>query len=448
MFMSFESILLWASENSGGGFCPKDVLLLLRRAMRAARVITCDESSSERETTMQASHRQVRLWRSAFICTMLLPLSGWAANLTVDCSGATPGAFTSLQAAINSLDVIGPHQITMASHDCVENVQIMNRQRLTIVAPTGAYIVSAAGVAGDAMTISGSTGITFTTVGFRGGSRGVAIDTSVVAIHGTTIESNSGNGIVAAQNTTLNLDGLIQNNGGYGASIGGSFIRTGGGTQFLNNRLAGVYMTRSRGLLQGNTIQGSGNGVYLDNGSALQVNAPTLIQNNTNAGVTVAVGSSVEFAGSASSTGAPAPNVISGNAGQGIDVISGTASFSGANEISANGSGLQLLHAGARADLNGTLIFGGGSVIAGNTGNGIEVTTGSTVFLVGSTVTKNTGDGVRLQGNGRLVVFPTNNNTLTGNAARPVECDRTSLFYGDSTGIGELECPIVRAPSP
>lgn len=40
----------------------------------------------------------------------------WADNLSVDCSGATPGAFTSIQAAINSLPVNAatePHTITV-----------------------------------------------------------------------------------------------------------------------------------------------------------------------------------------------------------------------------------------------------------------------------------------------------------------------------------------------
>ena len=32
------------------------------------------------------------------LCAIPFPLSGWAANVTVDCSGGTPGAFTGLQA--------------------------------------------------------------------------------------------------------------------------------------------------------------------------------------------------------------------------------------------------------------------------------------------------------------------------------------------------------------
>ena len=84
----------------------------------------------------------------------------------MDCSGLTPGAFTSLQAAIDSLDRAGPHQITASSSGCCrENVRIMDRHRLTIVAPTGQFVESAVGASGDVMTISGSTGISLMMIG-------------------------------------------------------------------------------------------------------------------------------------------------------------------------------------------------------------------------------------------------------------------------------------------
>src|SRR5437870_292870 len=173
---------------------------------------------------MRTSHRQIHLWLFSFICAILLPFIGRAANLTVDCSGATPGAVTTLQAAIDSLDVTGPHQITLAPQSCQENVRIVNRERLTInAAPTGVFIGSAAGAAGDVMTISGSTAITFIQVGFRGGSRGVVINqASVVFIHGATIEANAGAGVAIGGSSSVFLDGLVQNNGGVGISVYGS----------------------------------------------------------------------------------------------------------------------------------------------------------------------------------------------------------------------------------
>jgi hypothetical protein len=394
---------------------------------------------------METRDQQCRLWPISFICAVLLPVSAWAANVTVDCSGATPGAFTSLQAAINSLDVVGPHQITLAPQTCQENVQIVNHQRLTITAaPTGALISSAAGATGDVMTVSGSSGITFIQVGFRGGNRGVFIAlNSEVAIHGTTIEMNAGAGVRIERNSTVTLDGLIQNNGGPGVNAYGSTVITGGGTHFLNNGGAGISMHRSRGTIHANTIQGNNSGVYLENGSAVEFDAPTAIQNNAGGGVFVNEGSSAQFFGSVDSTGAAVPNTISDNPIVGLYIYSATVSLHGPNVISNNGS-LAFLHAGVRADLNASLIvYGPGVEITGNTGPGIEATTGGNVLLTDTVISKNSGDGVRLRGNGRVVMLPPNTNNLTGNGGQRINCDETSVFVGDPTGFGEIECSVV-----
>ena len=140
---------------------------------------------------------------------VVLSFPAWAANRTVDCSGGTPGAFASLQTAIDSLNLVGPHQITvLTATPCVENVQLVNRQRLTITAPQGNLITSQAGNAGDVMTISGSTGITLISLGFTGGSRGVVIDrASEVTIHGATIQPNAFAGIRIDGNSTVALNG-------------------------------------------------------------------------------------------------------------------------------------------------------------------------------------------------------------------------------------------------
>jgi len=379
---------------------------------------------------------------------VMLPGIARAANVTVDCSGGTPGAFTSLQAAIDSLDLVGPHQITMPQHQhCHENVHIVNRQRLTIIAPNGdAWIDSAVGASGDAMTISGSTGITFILTGFSGGFRGVFINrNSEVAIHGTTIDMNAGAGVRIESNSTLEIDGLIQNSGGAGINAYGSTVITGGGTQFLNNGGPGIYMHRSRGAIHGNVIQGNSSGVYLDNGSSVEFDAPTMIQNNLNSGVNVVEGSSAQFFGFVDSSGIAVPNTISGNPLIGLNIYSATARLQGPNEISNNGTGMQQLHAGVRVDLNASLISAGsGDIkITANTGPGIEATAGGNVFLAGTSVTSNSENGVRLRGNGRVVMLPPNTNNLAGNGRQPISCDRTSVFVGDPTGFEEIQCPVV-----
>src|SRR5262252_9022299 len=68
--------------------------------------------------------------------SLMFPGSAMAANVAVDCSGQTPGAFSSLQAALDSLDVTGPHFISVTG-TCTENVNIFNRQRISIFAASG-----------------------------------------------------------------------------------------------------------------------------------------------------------------------------------------------------------------------------------------------------------------------------------------------------------------------
>jgi len=110
-----------------------------------------------------------------------------------------------------------------------------------------------------------------------------------------------------------------------------------------------------------------------------------------------------ELNGSVDATGAPVANIISGNPMVGLYIYSSAVTLSRAKEISNNGSGMQLLHAGVRVDLNASLIaVGSGDIkITGNIGSGIEATTGGNVYLSGTVVTSNSQNGVRLRGNGR-----------------------------------------------
>jgi Periplasmic copper-binding protein (NosD) len=400
------------------------------------------------------------------ICTILFPLSGWAANVTVDCSGGTPGAFTSLQAAINSLDLTGPHQITViGGGPCNENVLIVDRQRLTITAaPVGKFFTSPVGAADDVMTISGSTGITLIQLGFRGGSRGVVIGrNSEVSIHGTTIETNAFAGIRIDGNSTVSFDGLIQNNGGAGINafnstlnVGARILSNGGpgigatdssvivAGEIRNNGGVGVVLRRSRGQFLGNVIQGNFNGVNIVNGSSAEFDAPNTIQNNLYIGVNVGSGSSVRFFGDVAPDGTPLANVISGNPFIGLN-INGTVVMFDANQILNNGFGGQPLHAGVRVDDNAVFgTSGSGDIqIGGNTGPGIEATVGGALDMTGTVVSNNTEDGIRLLGNSQVGFFPPNTNVLAGNGGQPISCDNTSIFFGDRTGLPEIPCKIA-----
>lgn len=407
---------------------------------------------------------------SRILFVVVLSVSAWAANRTVDCSGGTPGAFTSLQKAIDSLNLIGPHQITVLTPTpCVENLQIVNRQRLTIVAPQGNLITSQVGTAGDVITISGSTAITLSSIGFTGGARGVVIDrASEVTIHGTTVQANAFTGMRIDGNSTVAVDGLIQNNGGAGINANDCTLTVGAGTQILNNISNGVALTRSRGRFENVSFQGNSNGILVTNassavffptsifsnnshaginvvnGSSVQVFAPNSIQNNSRFGVNVSDGSSARFFGDVAADGSPLANVIEGNPFVGLNIDGGQVVLFDANQILHNGSGGQPFRAGARVDDNGSLItIGSGDIqISENNGPGIDATTGGNLDLAGTVVSSNSEDGVHLQGNAQVSFFPPNTNVVNGNAGKSVRCDSTSVFFGDPTGVGQIACHI------
>jgi hypothetical protein len=367
-----------------------------------------------------------------------------ASNVTVDCSGQTPGAFTSLQAAIDSLDLVGPHTITVSSQPCTENVTITDRQRLTIIAPQGVWIN---GGSGPSMLISGSTGIQLVLLGFQNGQTGLVIQrNSEVRVHGCTIQNNAGAGIRVIGNSTVDIDGLIQGNGGAGVRADDSTVRV-FSSQILANAANGIALRRSRARLVGgegapNVISGNGAGVLVDHGASAEFDAPNLIQNNQSNGVNVQVGGSAEFFGDLDSHGSPLPNVISGNPFIGLNITGGQVVMFNANQIQNNGSSGDQFNAGVRSDDNGSFITAGSGdiLISNNTGPGIDATTGGNVDLTGTVVTNNTGDGVRLQGNTQVAFFPPNTNTVSGNGGKSISCDGTSMFLGDRTGLINMAC--------
>src|SRR5438309_6533517 len=92
-----------------------------------------------------------------FVACLLLLVSNvaFAAGATVDCSGATPGAFTTITAALASLPAAGPNNITVTGN-CTENVNIINRSQLTINAVPGTANVVPANPNARIMLIIGS----------------------------------------------------------------------------------------------------------------------------------------------------------------------------------------------------------------------------------------------------------------------------------------------------
>jgi len=386
-----------------------------------------------------------------FVSACLLVLSAlpaYAATRTVDCTGATAGAFKSLQAAIDSLNFVGPNEIDIIAGPCSENVAINNRQRLTITAPGGATINSAAGTDDNVVTIQGSTAIQLVQLGFTGGANGILIRRdSEVSVVACTISGN-GQGVVIRENSTVLLDGdRISGNRNNGV-LGQSSTLTIQGSTLENNGFRGITLRLSRAVFQGfngaTIVQGNREGIGLINQSSGEFDAPNFIQNNQ-IGLEVGDGSSVQLLGDIDPEGHAIPNVITGNSFIGLNSFAGQSYLLGANQITNNGAGGRAFHAGVRVDDNASLLAAGtGDIqVTNNTGPGIAVTAGGNVDVAGIVVSRNSEDGINLVGNAQVTFPPTNTNVLVGNGGAAIHCDSTSVFAGDKTGVDKVVCHIT-----
>src|SRR5262249_24339374 len=186
------------------------------------------------------------------ICLLVFSGSSQATDVTVDCSGATPGAFTSISEALDTLDLQGPHTITV-SGNCVERVAIIRRENLTIQgSPAGASISSPVEGAGNVLLIRGSRNIVLSALAIQRGfncvrlhgppgvnieaclvanntNQGVVVRSSVVYSEGSTLQRNGNFGLRGLDNATIEVgnsdpSGAVNANtngsGGFGCSTG------------------------------------------------------------------------------------------------------------------------------------------------------------------------------------------------------------------------------------
>src|ERR1700746_260449 len=89
--------------------------------------------------TMKLCASRLRLF-AGILMLAIAPAAAYGAGAVVDCSGATPGAFTSINAALSSLPASGPNSISWVG-TCHENVVFIGRSDLTIFGNPTATVV-------------------------------------------------------------------------------------------------------------------------------------------------------------------------------------------------------------------------------------------------------------------------------------------------------------------
>lgn len=435
---------------------------------------------------MKNQANDCRGWCLAVILFLagLSPLRASAADLQVVCPSGAPGAYPSINAALNALDSQGPNSIAVRG-TCTENIFLNRRERLAIFAsPSQPATIVAADPSAAVLQTFQSNGVDLSNLVFQGGSNGVIVNQgSDVTMFNCTMQQNSGDGLDVQIGATLVIEnGTIENNGGSGMSIGASanvtistspgelltvqgnsgdgidvdasYFQVNFGTLTVqNNAGAALAAFGGRVVLFGggggeNIFQHNGEGIDLFNAVSATFFGKNAIRGNGDVGLQV-VGSSLQLNGNQLPDGTLDATVIEGHATLGANVVRmGELTFNGPHKIHNNGNAAAdpSLSGGIRV-VRGSLTLNRNPEISGNFGPGIRAEQNSGLSFGSSTIVNNTQEGVRvtLQSEAAFPATP----SFSGNGGASISCDTTSLISGQLAGIRNIDCSrIVRNQGP
>ena len=408
----------------------------------------------------------ISLWA---IAVSLLTPAAFATDVTVGCPGGQPGQYTSINAALNSLDKFGPHNIFVTGN-CTESLYIADRDGVAIQVPTGAAATITAANPGDIVVqFFRARRMELYGLVIQGGSNGVLVNIgSDAIIQKCTIQNNSGDGLVAQEAAALAVeDSTMQNNGGSGLNaaagsnvtlssypsqrisvnhngfaginVDGSFLQINFGTVTSEfNAGPGLNTNGGRLLIFGDSPSGPGNlylnnsyGINIANGTSALIYGQNTVRSNGPVGLQVD-SASLQLIGGNLPNGAPDGILIEGHSALGANITgSAEVTFGGTHTIRDNGTagGDPLFNSGVRVSRASATVEYGTQII-GNNGPGLLSDFASKI-QVGptATITGNTGGGVRLLhvSVGDLVAPIT--------TSQPISCDGTSIVFGNLGGL-------------
>lgn len=367
---------------------------------------------------------------------LAVPTATFAANVAVDCTGATPGAFTTITAALLSLPAAGPNTISVVG-TCQDNVVMFGRTDLAIFGNPTATVVSH-NASGRLLSINSSQRIGIQNITFDGG-RGVSVnDNSRVDFTSITIQNSQAAGLMSTDSLVRIADSTVKNSTRTGILIQG-------GTFYVDSDVTGTTVTNNGR----NGISVATGHLILNGGDEVTPGTENVFSNNTGTGVTVANSAEADINGDNriignqgafglevihTSTVLMGDGTISSNAGIGVHCgESSHCEWAGNTKIDSNGKG------GIEITDHSDAYLDGGIEISGNTGAGVLVDLSSLLnSLGGNTINNNTDDGVIV--NDLSVLKFAGNDTISGNGKDALACDNGSLVVGDISAYKPKKC--------
>jgi hypothetical protein len=355
----------------------------------------------------------------------------------VDCSGNTPGAYTTINSV---LPLLTNGAVVRITGTCTENVTISGLNNLWIGAPWGQTMtlrgnltinsvqnlflhgMNITNSSGDGIDITNSLGVELDAcTSSNNGNYGLNITASVVSVQNTGSINNNGNdGIFASGSTDLQFNGYggpisISNNLGDGIYLQDGVMETLGNMIISNNKFnpANILGFGTNGSGFGVNLWGHARAVFWG------IFAPDLISGNQAGGVGAHEGSEISISGPPQiAPGVSISHIIDGNGPVGVSVGLGSqvtiwngvqitnhpdagvnvyghsqVFINGNYQITNNGTGPASTyprHAGVRVDGNSEAYIRGGQ-ISQNGGPGILALVNSSIDLSGVTLTSDLG---------------------------------------------------------
>jgi hypothetical protein len=378
-------------------------------------------------------------------CSFLLLSSfAFAASAVVDCSGATPGAFTSIHDALASLPAAGPNSISVTG-TCHENVVMAGRTDLNISGNPSATVVPG-NANGHLLAIDASQRVGIQNITFDGGHGAIVSNNSQVEFLNVIIQNSLGIGLTTIDSLVHIADSTVKASARSGISVGG-------GTFYVDSAETGTTVT-ANGRTGISVLTGH---LILNGGDEVTPGTENVISNNAGVGVAIANSAEADINGDNrivgnqgafglevihTSTVIMTDGTISSNAGVGAHCgETSHCEWAGITKIDSNGKG------GIEITDHSDAYLDGGIDISGNTGTGVLVDLSSLLnSLGGNTINNNTDDGIVL--NTLSVLKFAANDTITGNGKLALECNNNSMVSGDISTYKPKKCGAAFQASP
>jgi hypothetical protein len=358
-----------------------------------------------------------------------------AAVATRDCTGAPPPrTFSSVAAAVATLDEKGPNTITV-NGTCTGAVFVQYRDRLTIAGTPGARLQAPSGTV---LLVSRSRGFVLRDIAVSGGNRAVWVQTaSDATLEGVVLE-NSGTGLtvdddsIATAGGTVPVRAVTIRNNGFGVLLDDANLLLNGNVTIENSTSNGIDAERARVAVIGsatapNVIRTNGNnGIFAHGGTNLDLRGTNAISDNVANGILAFENAAVDVIGGTSSQ----TTTIDGNGRGGVALIFNSSGRLTNAIVTGNGSPSDPLSSGVTSSQNSSVTIGT-TTISGTIGPGLLVDAGGSARLFNTSIAGGTSDPVRVLTGGVLELQ--DGNTLSGTVQ--LACDDSAVLFGSGSNV-------------